>query len=94
MNTTIMLRIYHNWYYSTVGSIYLTCTEDGWFPPKPRFQSCQKGKITLILYYIASYFTTCIKHLMKIFFQIIEQQWQDFTDGRWLVCCCLSKMIM
>ena len=71
--TTIMLDRSNNWLDNTFGSIYLTCTEDGWFPPKPKVQQCHKGKITFTLYFIASFFTTCIEHLMKIFFQIIEQ---------------------
>ena len=73
MNTAIMLDRFNNWLDSTFGSIYLTCTEYGYFPPKPKVQQCHKGKITFTLYFIASFFTTCIEHLMKIFFQIIEQ---------------------
>ena len=51
------------------------------------FQSCQKGKITLTLYLIVSFFTTCIEYLIKIFFQIIDcSSGTEFADVRWLVC--------
>ena len=42
------------WSPDYVGSTYLTCTENGWFPLKPKRQSSQDGKHNNI------HFLTCI----------------------------------
>ena len=43
VGTTIMLDV-ESWYWVYVGSIYLTCTEHGWFPPKPKHDSCRRNR--------------------------------------------------
>ena len=43
VDTTIKLRV-GSWGPDYVGSIYLTCTDNGWFPPKPKHHHDRNGK--------------------------------------------------
>ena len=44
VNTTIIVHYVEDFATNFVGSMFMTCTEDGWFPPEPNHETCRQGK--------------------------------------------------
>ena len=51
-NTTILLLVNFFTYGSHLGSVYLTCTEHGWFPPPPMLELPLRKKFFHIIFHL------------------------------------------
>ena len=68
VETTIMLYydeyVEEDWNSNFVGSIFFTCTEHSWFPPKPKHETCRKGKSDITSDFNFIIFMICVEHSM------------------------------